>query len=91
MAMGSMGPDCPMTGMNTVGASDCHQNCCTRLFAQVLTPLAAPEKLRLIALTSFAVLPAAAFEPKPGFSALAPIEAQIASPPRYILIQVFRI
>ena len=91
MAMSDMGPDCPMAGTNNLASTDCPQNCCTQAFAQALTPLAAPDKLRLAALTSFAAIPPATFQPKSSIAAEAPVESNTASPPRYLLIQVFRI
>jgi hypothetical protein len=89
MAMNSMGPNCLMS--KQLSATDCPQNCCTPALTQVVTALATPEKLRFTTPSPTAGLSVAPFIAQPGFAAHAPIEPQFASPPRYILIQNFRI
>ncbi len=89
MAMDSMGPNCPMSAQ--LSATDCPQNCCTPALTQVVAALATPEKLRFTAPAPTAGLSVAPSIGQPSFAAHAPIEPQFAPPPRYILIQNFRI
>jgi hypothetical protein len=90
MAMSGMSPDCPMTGMSSVNATDCPQNCCSKVFALAMAPPAVTQRLRLIAVTAIPASPMTAFEPDM-FRAQRPLESRTASPPRYILLKVFRI
>jgi hypothetical protein len=89
MAMNSMGPNCPMSAQ--LSATDCPQNCCTQAPTEVMAALATQEKSRFIALAPSPVLPAASHVSLSDRAELAPIEPQFAPPPRYILIQNFRI
>ena len=89
MTMSSMGSDCHMTGHSAVGG--CPQNCCSESLPQVFVPLAAPKELHLSSIASpvalaFA-LPATELRP----IVQLPFDARAASPPPYLLNQVFRI
>jgi hypothetical protein len=89
MAMNSMGPNCPMS--TELSATDCPQNCCAPALTQVVAALATPEKLRFTTPAPTAGLPVATLVAEPGFATHAPIEPQFVPPPRYILIQNFRV
>lgn len=89
MQMSGMSPDCPMA-VRTLHAN-CERNCCSHPRLQTIGPLAASDKLRLVALAPSTIEPAQASVPDPIFLAQTGIEIRSASPPIYILNQVFRI
>ena len=89
MAMNGMGPDCPMTGRMTT--ADCPSDCCTHTLPQAAMFPATPGRVKLAVPAHSAVLPEIVFTPGQAPAPQAQIEARIASPPRYILNQVFRI
>jgi len=89
MAMNSMGPDCPMS--TQLAATDCPQNCCTPALTQLIASPATQQKLKFTSPAPSAGLPAAVVADQPAFAVQSPVDPQFASPPRYILIQNFRI
>jgi hypothetical protein len=89
MAMNNMGPNCPMS--TQLSATDCPQNCCTPAPTEVMAALDMQGKSRFIALAPSPVQPAVAHVSLLDRAKQAPTEPQFASPPRYILIQNFRI
>jgi hypothetical protein len=89
MAMDGMGADCPMAGL--ASANECSPNCCTRVFPQALAPFVTSEKLRLALSIAFIALPVAPATAKASAASFTRIETRSASPPLYILNQVFRI
>jgi hypothetical protein len=93
MVMSGMAPDCPMNGPATsqMTAADCPQNCCAHALPPAVIPLAASGKLKPAAPALFHLLQAALPVSGSALALGAPTDAQFASPPRYILNQVFRI
>jgi hypothetical protein len=89
MGMSAMDPDCPMS--HAIAAADCTQDCCNRT-APVATVLSGiPVKPKLVA----AALPMASLTvptAAEGYRRSDILPAYAASsPPRYILLRVFRI
>jgi hypothetical protein len=89
MTMSGMGSDCQMTGKTSTG--NCPQNCCSQALPRVLAPLAAPKQLHFSVLASPSALSFALPAAELSLAVPAPIDARAASPPQYLLNQVFRI
>lgn len=89
MAMNGMRPGCPMASQMASG--DCPQNCRGHALPQATAPVAAPEKLKLAVSAAPSMLLGSVFMAEPELNLRTPIEARIASPPRYILNRAFRI
>jgi hypothetical protein len=89
MAMSSMAPDCPMSGMSD--SESCAQNCCPQNTINAVLPRAARDKSKVtihIPVAAFAGAFASARFENPALGSLDP---RADSPPIYILNQVFRI
>jgi hypothetical protein len=89
MTMSGMGSDCHMTDQTAVGG--CPQNCCSQSLPKTFVPLAAPKEFHLSAIASQAALSFALPAAELRFTVQLPIDARAASPPPYLLNQVFRI
>jgi hypothetical protein len=89
MGMATMDADCPMS--HALASTDCSQDCCNRAMPQVTGFLAFTSKPRLLA------PPVALQTPAPSeatFIAAKPHAVDLIaadSPPRYLLLRVFRI
>lgn len=89
MGMAQMDADCPMS--HAMAAANCSQDCCNRATPQATGFLAFPSKPRLLS-TAFAVenpmvLASSTSSVSPRPTSLVKAD----SPPRYILLRVFRI
>ena len=88
MGMAQMDPDCPMSHSL---AMDCSQDCCNRATPQAVVIPGIPAKSKIVeaspASESLAVVQATASPGNAGPASL----AAAASPPRYLLLRVFRI
>jgi hypothetical protein len=89
MTMSGMGSDCHMTGQTATG--NCPQSCCSRSLPQAFAFVATPKELNLSALASPVAVSFVEAAADLRFTVRLPIDARAASPPAYLLNQVFRI
>jgi len=89
MAMSQMGMDCPMP--EHVAGTGCLQECCQHGFPQGVVQAASGVKPKAGGTELFMVLPAMTPAPSLSFAAPPPDSIVASAPPRYILLQVFRI
>ena len=89
MGLAGMSVDCPMS--HILEATDCWQHCCNRTLPQAVAIPGFPAKPRLLAITPGVALltapPATETDSSPRSTPL----RVATSPPRYILLRVFRI
>jgi hypothetical protein len=87
--MAGLSADCPMS--HVLEATDCRQDCCNRTLPQAVAIPGFPAKPRFLAVTPdvalLTALPAAETDSSPQSTPL----RVASSPPRYILLRVFRI
>ena len=86
--MSQMGPDCPMEHRSD--GAGCPSNCCQRVIPPAAVIAASVEK-RPLADHQLQALPLATFTIPPVAAAQSPSDPPAIGPPRYILLQVFRI
>jgi hypothetical protein len=87
--MSSMGTDCHMNGMTAAG--NCPKSCCSRSLPQAFAFVATPIEHHLSALTAPSALVFASSAAEVRVTVRLPIDVRAASPPTYLLNQVFRI
>jgi hypothetical protein len=89
MGMAKMSADCPMS--HALAATDCSQDCCNRALPQATGFLAFPSKPRLLA-PPIALQTQLTTETNSAAVKPHAVDMPIAdSPPRYLLLRVFRI
>lgn len=89
MAMGQMGIDCHMP--QQFAGVGCQQDCCQYAFPQALALSKADPRPKAAGASVFLVVPEVPQVTRPASGAPTPGDLASAGPPRYILLQVFRI
>jgi hypothetical protein len=89
MGMTQMAADCPMS--QNLAAVDCSQDCCNRALPQGFVIAAVPARHRLIASVPAFFSVAQAISMGHRFASEPVSPAFAGSPPRYLLLRVFRI
>lgn len=89
MAMGSMGPNCSMSGISA--AAGCQQDCCTRHAADAVLLPASRDKSKITLHTPVAAFASTFAEAGQDNPIADSFDPRADSPPRYIMNSVFRI